>query len=71
MNIGLITTPVIAGIIGCITNALAIKMLFRPYKAVYIGRFHVPFTPGIIPGQSKRIAASIGRVVSKRSYRSD
>ena len=65
MNIGLITTPVIAGIIGCITNALAIKMLFRPYKAVYIGRFHVPFTPGIIPGQSKRIAASIGRVVSK------
>ncbi len=39
-------------------------MLFRPYKAVYIGRFHVPFTPGIIPGQRKRIAASIGRVVS-------
>ncbi len=28
MNIGLISTPVIAGFIGCITNALAIKMLF-------------------------------------------
>ena len=64
MNIGLITTPVIAGFIGCITNALAIKMLFRPYKAVYIGRFHVPFTPGIIPSQKKRIISSIAQVVS-------
>ncbi|MBQ7725071.1 MAG: DUF445 family protein [Lachnospiraceae bacterium] len=64
-------TPVVAGIIGYVTNALAIKMLFRPYEALYIGRFHVPFTPGIIPSQRKRIAASIGQVVSEQFLNSE
>jgi len=41
-------------------------MLFRPRKAVYIGRFHVPFTPGLIPAQQGRIAQSIGDVVSSQ-----
>jgi uncharacterized membrane protein YheB (UPF0754 family) len=31
---------------------------------VYIGKFHVPFTPGLIPAQQGRIAQSIGDVVS-------
>ena len=39
-------------------------MLFRPRKALYIGKFHVPFTPGLIPSQQGRIAVSIGEVVS-------
>ena len=65
MNIEFIVAPVVGGSIGFITNALAIKMLFRPYEAIYIGKFHVPFTPGIIPSQKERIAASIGRVISE------
>ena len=46
-----ILAPVVGGIIGYITNDLAIKMLFHPYKPIYIGKFRVPFTPGLIPSQ--------------------
>ena len=59
-----IVAPLLGGVIGYITNDLAIRMLFRPRKAVYIGKFHVPFTPGLIPAQQGRIAQSIGDVVS-------
>lgn len=71
MDINLLITPVVAGIIGYITNALAIRMLFRPYESIYIGRFHVPFTPGIIPSQRKRIASSTGQVVSEEFLNSE
>lgn len=63
-SVKLILAPLLGGVIGYITNDLAIKMLFRPRKKVYIGRFHVPFTPGLIPQQKSRIARSIGRVIS-------
>lgn len=59
-----IIAPLLGGVIGYITNDLAIRMLFRPRKAIYIGKFHVPFTPGLIPSQQARIAQSIGEVVS-------
>ena len=64
MQLAWITAPVIGGLIGLITNSLAIKMLFRPHRAVYIGRFHVPFTPGLIPKEKERIASAIGQVIS-------
>ncbi len=54
--------------IGYITNAIAIKMLFRPYKAHYIGRFKLPFTPGIIPRQRDRLAVSLGKMVSQQLF---
>ena len=57
--------PLLGGMIGYITNDLAIRMLFRPRRAIYIGRFQLPFTPGLIPRQQGRIAASIGAVVSR------
>jgi len=62
----LIVAPLVGGVIGYITNDLAIKMLFRPRKAVYIGKIHVPFTPGLIPSQQGRLAQSIGGVVSSQ-----
>ena len=65
MQLAWITAPVIGGLIGLITNSLAIKMLFRPHRAIYIGRFHVPFTPGLIPKEKERIASAIGEVISK------
>ncbi len=49
MDLQMIAAPVIGGIIGLITNGLAIKMLFRPHKEIYIGKFRLPFTPGLIP----------------------
>lgn len=64
MLLKLIFAPVVGGIIGYITNDLAIRMLFHPYKPVYIGKFHVPFTPGLIPSQKERIAKALGGVIS-------
>lgn len=63
MNYEIITAPLIGAAIGTITNGIAIKMLFRPWKPVYIGKFRVPFTPGLIPKEKPRIAASIAKVI--------
>lgn len=65
MILSYIATPLIGGLIGYITNDLAIRMLFRPHHAKYIGRFHIPLTPGIIPKEKGRIADAIGDVISQ------
>ena len=52
-------------VIGYITNDIAIRMLFRPHEPKYILGIHIPFTPGIIPKEKSRIAASIGKAVSE------
>ena len=62
----IIIAPLLGGIIGYITNALAIKMLFRPRKSMYIGKFHIPFTPGLIPQQKSRIAKSVGQMIGSQ-----
>lgn len=59
-----IVAPVVGGVIGYITNALAIKMLFRPHKPKYLFGHKLPFTPGIIPKEKGRIAKSIGEAIS-------
>ncbi|ELK47645.1 DUF445 family protein [Halobacillus sp. BAB-2008] len=53
----------IGALIGGLTNSLAIKMLFRPYRAVYIGKFRLPFTPGLIPKRQKELAQQLGKMV--------
>ncbi len=65
MNIQMITGPLVGGLIGLITNGIAIKMLFRPLKPIYIGKFRLPFTPGLIPKEKPRIAKAIGEIVSR------
>ncbi|MCQ2225193.1 MAG: DUF445 family protein [Paludibacteraceae bacterium] len=57
--------PFLGAVIGYGTNALALKMLFRPYRPKYIFGKQMPFTPGIIPKEKGRLAASIGEMVSK------
>lgn len=63
MNIELIASPLIGGIIGLVTNNIAIKMLFKPYNEIYWGKIRLPFTPGLIPKERPRIAKAIGQVV--------
>lgn len=63
MNLQMIAAPFVGGIIGLITNGLAIRMLFRPHNEIKIGKFRIPFTPGLIPKEKGRIATSIGRAV--------
>ena len=62
-----IILPVLIGsLIGYCTNYLAIKMLFHPYHPVYIGKWKLPFTPGIIPKNQSRVANSLGDAVSEQ-----
>lgn len=69
MNTELITGPLIGAIIGLFTNGVAIKMLFRPLKPIYLDKnkkYRVPFTPGLIPKEKSRLASAIGRIISTK-----
>lgn len=55
--------PVAGGIIGYFTNDIAIKMLFRPYRAIYIGKRQLPFTPGLIPRNQERLAQRVSDTI--------
>ncbi|MFC5464736.1 DUF445 domain-containing protein [Lederbergia graminis] len=54
---------VIGALIGGLTNFLAIRMLFRPYQPIYIGKWQLPFTPGLIPKRHNELATQIGKLV--------
>jgi uncharacterized membrane protein YheB (UPF0754 family) len=58
--------PLIGALIGYFTNAVAIRMLFRPLTKKSIFGIRVPFTPGVIPRQRKILAQSIAGMVSRR-----
>ncbi|MEH1919988.1 DUF445 domain-containing protein [Nostoc sp.] len=58
-----VSPPVLGGIIGYFTNDIAIKMLFRPYRAIYIAGRRVPFTPGLIPRNQERLAKNISNTI--------
>ncbi|MFV0503064.1 MAG: DUF445 family protein [Lachnospirales bacterium] len=64
-------SPIFGALIGYFTNWLAIKMIFRPYKEVYIGKLKVPFTPGLIPKDRKKISHKVGKTVSKHLLTED
>lgn len=55
--------PVVGGIIGYFTNDIAIKMLFRPYRPLYVGGRQLPFTPGLIPRNQQRLAKRISDTI--------
>ncbi|MFN9174930.1 MAG: DUF445 domain-containing protein, partial [Synechocystis sp.] len=55
--------PLAGGIIGYFTNDLAIKMLFRPYKPLFIGAAQLPFTPGLIPRNQERLAQRVSDTI--------
>ena len=56
--------PLMGGIIGYVTNDIAIRMMFRPHEAKHIMGIKIPFTPGIIPKEKGRIAEAIGNAIS-------
>lgn len=64
MNYSIFLHPIIGAGIGYITNYIAVKMLFRPRKAIYLGKIRLPFTPGIIPKNKKRISVGVANVIS-------
>lgn len=64
MDYSIIAGPLIGAVIGYITNWIAVKMMFRPLKPIRIGKFTLPFTPGIIPKNKGRLAEAIGNTIS-------
>ena len=65
MNWEIFITPLLGALIGYVTNKIAVEMLFKPLKPVYIGKFHVPFTPGVIPKEKGRFGKAIGNAVGQ------
>ena len=64
MEILKVILPILVGAtIGYFTNFIAIKMMFRPRKEVRLGKWRVPFTPGIIPKNQARLARAVGDAV--------
>ena len=60
-----IMPPLIGAVIGYVTNWIAVKMMFRPLKPIKLGKFKLPFTPGIIPKNRNRIAKSIAVAINE------
>ena len=60
-----VVPPFAGAIIGFVTNVVAIRMLFRPLREVRIFKIRLPFTPGVLPRQRKRLAQSIGAMVER------
>jgi uncharacterized membrane protein YheB (UPF0754 family) len=58
-----LTPPLAGAVVGYFTNDVAIKMLFRPYTAKYIGKYQLPFTPGLIPSNQERLATRISDTI--------
>ena len=59
----IIVPPIAGAIIGYFTNDIAIQMLFRPYKAIYLGKAQLPFTPGLIPRNQARLAKRVADTI--------
>lgn len=72
MDILKYVVPILVGaLIGYCTNYIAIKMLFKPKKAIKIGSVKLPFTPGIIPKNQPRIAKAVGEAVGDKLFTCD
>jgi uncharacterized membrane protein YheB (UPF0754 family) len=63
--------PVLGGVIGYVTNHVAIRMLFRPLKAWRIFGLRVPLTPGIIPAKRGELAVRMGEMVGDHLLTAD
>lgn len=61
--ITILILTVVGGLIGWITNILAIKLLFRPITPIKIPVLNFEIL-GLIPKRKKEIAANIGEVIS-------
>ncbi len=58
-----LSPPLVGAVIGYFTNDIAIKMLFRPYRAIYFAGRQLPFTPGVIPRNQERLARRVSDTI--------
>ncbi len=64
-NYSLFLSTGIYGLIGYLTNIIAIKMVFRPYQEKKIMGLRLPFTPGIVTREKNRFASALGQFIDK------
>jgi len=55
--------PLLGLFVGYVTNSLAVRMLFKPYKAIFIWKFRIPFTPGVIPKRQRDLGIAMGNMI--------
>jgi uncharacterized membrane protein YheB (UPF0754 family) len=55
--------PLLGLFVGYVTNSLAVRMLFRPYRALYLWKLRIPFTPGVIPKRQKDLGVAMGNMI--------
>lgn len=64
----LLFSILMGALIGYGTNTLAVEMLFRPFAPIFIGKWRLPFTPGLIPKEQGRIAESLGELIERELF---
>ncbi len=60
----LFTMPAVGGVIGWITNVIAIRMLFRPYHPIKLPLLPITIQ-GLLPKFKAELAANIGRAIEE------
>lgn len=63
--------PLVGAVIGGVTNDVAIRMLFRPYEPLYLGKWRLPLTPGLIPRERHHIAEAIAETFVAHVFGND
>jgi len=71
MHINWIISPLIGAVIGVVTNDIAVRMLFRPRRPLFIGKWRIPLTPGLIPKGRKRIASAVRGLLDQELLNAD
>ena len=66
-----LSSAVLYGGVGWLTNVLAIWMIFHPYEEKRIAALKVPFTPGVVAKNRSRFADSMGKFVEKELLKAD
>ena len=56
--------PLLGAVIGYVTNYIAILLLFRPHRAIYLFKWRLPFTPGLIPKERLNLSKKIGQTLA-------
>lgn len=64
MDINFWIMPIVSGIIGFITNILAIAMILRPFNKKYIFGIPIPFTPGLIHKRKNQISTTLATTIN-------
>ncbi|HEX3044143.1 MAG TPA: DUF445 family protein [Bacillota bacterium] len=56
----------VCALVGWLTNVIAIRMIFRPYKKWRFLGIKIPFTPGVVAKQQARFAKNMANFIDQK-----